>query len=185
MELLAYSWREIKRKTIENWFKKCGFVLNSDQISHESNSNDSNETILNENSEESVLNLEEDIWNIYTERAGINGITFDDYLNVDENLETSENIDESSIIGNLLNQNSANIDLFNESTDEELPAPQQFKESVTFSEAVEALDVLKHFIWSNNFKDSTSENLHSIENEILDFNVFKSNVQTRITDFLK
>jgi len=85
----------------------------------------------------SVLNPEENIWNIYTEKAGINGITFDDYLNVDENLETAENIDESSIIGSLLDENSVNIELFNESTDEELLPPQEFEEKVTFSKAVE------------------------------------------------
>ncbi len=66
-----------------------------------------------------------------------------------------------------------------------LPAPQEFEESVTFSKAVEALDVLKRFVWTNNFKDSVSENLHFIKNEILDFNAFKNNIQTKITDFLK
>jgi hypothetical protein len=64
-----------------------------------------------------------------------------------------------------------------------VPLPQEFEKKVKFSKAVEALDVLKRFVWTNNFKESVSENLHFIENEVLDYNIFKNNIQTKITDF--
>jgi len=48
-----------------------------------------------------------------------------------------------------------------------------------------ALDTLKRFISTNNFKDKVSENISFLENELLDFNMNMNNVVTKITHFFK
>jgi hypothetical protein len=78
-----------------------------------------------------------------------------------------ETINERSIIANLLNQNTNNSEL-SESTHEEMQViSEQLEENeVTFSDAIKALDTLKRFIWTNNFKDKVSQNISFLENEL-------------------
>ena len=122
---LRFSWDAVTPSTLSGCFKHCGFVKES-SIEH---------------GDENVSTHDEDMSELNEVLASVsNEVSLDDYLEVDEQVVTSEFMSDDDIVESIQDTNS-NLDNVND-TEGDVEEPRDL---VTLKEAQGAVVLLRHF----------------------------------------
>lgn len=159
--MISLAWNQVKAETIKNCFMKGGFI---EPKLNECNVSDEND--INESDDETVIMDEED-WNLL--RADI---TFEEYVNCDTDIITSELFTIDELIENTLPE--ANLSDDEEDCEEVIPP--------SFKDAMDCIEKLRNYFVCQNTSEKTFNELNSIQNAVL--KTHRQSVrQTSITDF--
>lgn len=161
INMISLAWNQVKSKTIKNCFIKGGFP---DPKQDERDISDEND---DESDDETIIIDEED-WNLL--RAEI---TFEEYVNCDIDIMTSELCTVDQLIENKLSGDKVSED---EDECEEVTPP-------SFQDAMDSIEKLRtYFVCQNSTSEKTFNELNSIHNAVLNTRR-QSERQTTITDF--
>jgi hypothetical protein len=105
-----------------------------------------------------------------------------DYINVDNSVLTTEDLDDQDIIASVIDETRAESDQ-DEVTedDQELPTLQP----VSFQEAVKSLSNIYFFLQSRCAPDAIFHNLNQVETYMDNLYIKNPVIQTKITNFFK
>jgi hypothetical protein len=167
------AWNNVTQQTIKNCFAKCGFQceisaeITTDQEIVEIESNEDN-----------------NFWEVLSDSIGIEGITFEDYVNSDNDVTTCEEYSEQEILEYNFNsiQNDNNEDDINDNesndSDETLPL-----EKPTFLSAIDSLNNLRNYLLFRDKNESSLNLLDKVEDDLVNYQISHLK-QSKITSFL-
>lgn len=167
------AWNNVTQQTIKNCFAKCGFQceisaeITTDQEIVEIESNEDN-----------------NFWEVLSDSIGIEGITFEDYVNSDNDVITCEEYSEQEILEYNFNsiQNDNNEDDINDNesndSDETLPL-----EKPTFLSAIDSLNNLRNYLLFRDKNESSLNLLDKVEDDLVNYQISHLK-QSKITSFL-
>jgi hypothetical protein len=109
-------------------------------------------------------------------------LNMNDYINVDNSVLTTEDLDDQDIIASVIDETRAESDQ-DEVTedDQELPTLQP----VSFQEAVKSLSNIYFFLQSRSAPDAIFHNLNQVETYMDNLYIKNPVIQTKITNFFK
>lgn len=107
-------------------------------------------------------------------------LTFEDYVAVDDNVETEEEFSEDGIISSLLNPDQ---DISNNSSDEEIDEASETPS--TLKEAKDAIKVLRNFFGREENSHDFFQMINSLESGVLEFSSRRLKQETITTFFQK
>lgn len=158
INLLSFAWETISSETIRNCFRHAGLVKSS------------NESVDCDQEDNLPLSDWLRIQNM------LDSNKFDDYINIDEEVITTEELSDNDLMKQLQNQ---------EETDEELQDDEEAETVVTTEEALGCIRKLKNFFQQEDVNDEIFSNLNKIHLLIQNKYIANRQVQTKITDFFK
>lgn len=167
------AWNELRSEVISNCFTKAGF------LEENTDNSESNTNVINK---ESNVNSEEtDLWNEVCNTFGTNDLSFDDFINADNELVTSETLDLDQIKQMSFKSNTETIQFSDIEDDSEETIELK---NGNFNDALTALSTIKsYFLLNENLVDNLSL-IDKIE-DIMYKNHLNSLKQSKITDFFK
>ena len=159
--MISLAWRQVKSKTIKNCFIKGGFPeINQDKCGI----NDEND--IEESDDETIIMDKED-WNLLRAES-----TFEEYVNCDLDIMTSELCTIDQLIENKLSGIDSSD---NEDECEEVIPP-------SFQDVMDSIEKLRTYFACQNTTEKTFNELNSIHNAVLKAHR-QSQRQSVITDF--
>lgn len=156
--MISDSWDDVNQKTIQNCFRH-GFGKDETRIDHEDDSRN-----FNEWAQKLDFNFHGDA---------------ESYAEVDDNVITSEEPTEESIVDSILNKNKGE-------DDEDIDETEDFLfRTPTLSQVYSALGVIRTFVALNDDvnKPQTTASLKELDEYVSKNLYLKKNKQTKITDF--
>jgi hypothetical protein len=163
--MLSNAWNEMNPTVIRNCFKKCGFISNEEITT-------TIELI------EDPDNSEND-WNELISSLEIQQLEFNDFVNYDDNIETSDN----SICDSNQTSNQTTDLCEEEVIDSDVHEDTDPEETIGLNDAILSVNHLRKYITQTNGSDICFDLLNKFENEI-----YKNRVeclkQSKITDYL-
>ncbi|GBN33204.1 hypothetical protein AVEN_267597-1 [Araneus ventricosus] len=127
MRIADYAWRNVTETTIKNYFIKAGFSENK-------TSSETGEVDSIKHSIEGEINPEQ--WASIQKDCNTN-ISFEDFLDVDNELQTCGTMTDKEIVANI------NAEISDEENEE---LDQQKHKKVTIKEAEKAVELLQSFL---------------------------------------
>lgn len=161
INMISLAWNQVKSKTIKNCFIKGGF---SEPKQDEPNISDENDV---DESDDDTIIMDEDDWNLLRAET-----TFEEYLNCDIDIMTSELCTVDQLIENKLS--GANLSDDEDECDE--------VSSPSFQDALDSIEKLRTYFVCQNTSEKTFNELNSIHNAVLNTRRQRE-CQTTITDF--
>jgi hypothetical protein len=178
INLADKSWRKVTQKTISNCFQKSGFRFEDDDTPPGFESEDDvplTEWIRRETDKEHETKQIENLF-LFKE------LNMDDYINVDNSVLTTEDLDDQDIIASVIDETRAESDQDEViEDDQELPTLQ----AVSFQEAVKSLSNIYFFLQSRGAPDAIFHNLNQVETYMDNLYIKNPVIQTKITNFFK
>jgi hypothetical protein len=146
IHMLSRAWDEVKPSTIINCFRSCGFVFNG---------------IINSSNE-----AQEDsdfLWNTLSSVADVKDFNFDDYVEIDNSVETYEETDDVSIVEEILTRKSSQSKELVISSEE---SDAEEIERITFLQAKHAISTLRKYCFQNISDTLIYKDIDSIESKV-------------------
>ena len=165
MQWLKIAWDKVTSTTIMNCFRHCSFII----ASQSEDDNDSTSPIQ--------VEADEILDELRRQHGLDSGVSFQDFLNFDNTIETSGSLTDEEIASMVHEGHATQND--SEETSEDYDEPVQCP---TVSEYHLALDVVKRFITCNG--ESPHLQAFSCLDDLLHSVQRKSKKQTRITEFI-
>ena len=180
--LLRSTWAKVSQEVISNCYHHAGFKV-AIQVEEHSNESESNQdtilqlhTFVNEGLRHDFGNIFDRITAVFD---GSSIVTANDYLTVDENVQTVSGIDDACIIESLKGPTPTDnaVEIVDDSDDTELPAPPP-----QYGDVRQALCVIRSF-------QQSSEEGHQYYDALQDIELFtasafiRTSVQKKVTDF--
>lgn len=170
--MLKSSWAEVSEKTIQNCFAKSGFKLQTDD----------NETQNDDTIEETNDPF---IWNELTNRMGLEGENFEDYVNSDNDIFTAAELSDDTIIENIVNSEEAlDTDIVIENEEESDSESEDTEEPVKLNDVLNAFSQIRKYIFQCDSLESNLTVIDNLEKDIFN-NRFNNTIQKKITDYFK
>ena len=168
-QMAKLAWSEITTETITNYFRKAGFVLSQ-------NEDEEAEETLEETSDEELIG---ELWRC---EGSTFGVSMDDFLAADNDVETTGALSDKDIVDEVQSE-------FNESTStgdhddaDKDDCGEEFQRP-TVEEAKIAVDNLRRFFYGTEFiEQSTFQKIDDIERALF-LAVSKAKKQTSIRDY--
>ncbi len=168
MRMASKAWHTVSQTTISNCFRKCGFIVPTDDVAETCNVNDDDDDDFPEWNE--VCNT----LHIPTE------ISFGDFVAVDADVVVTEFLSDDDIVNNVLSQSEGYGE--NDDEDEEPQESTSTEPQITRKDAMNSLNALRiYFERSDDIQPDVFNSLHSLE-QLLDRKRVMN--QTKITDFV-
>jgi len=160
MRIVDKTWRNVTTTTIVNCFRSCGFVLDAEE-----------DDIFIPIIENTVTDGE---WALITNRYGITEETFENFVEIDEDVAVSGILTDDDITNSV--RGTADVDDVEEELSEPVPR-------VSVKKAKAALTLLRTFIeQSSNVDDKVYSALNVVENTI-DNSMWKNQTQSKISNY--
>lgn len=158
LHYIAWAWLQVDPRTIQNCFKKAGFLIPDDATTEEE--------VMAEDPDSSPAQ-----WGILG-----TDVTFEEFVGVDDAVPTSEIQSIDDIIDDHMSQNE---DVADDDDDEE---EEEARPAPTYREAVDALDTLSRYLNSVSGSEHLFPSLYKVEQHIEELACSKRK-QTKISDF--
>ncbi|CAM1307615.1 TIGD4 (predicted) [Pycnogonum litorale] len=173
IDLLSRAWDDVKPETVANCFRKAGFkVAEADDTMPAGDEPSGTEGPDSTAESRSV-------WDFIAREFNLNDVGFDDYVAVDENVPTSDELSDAEIAASVSSAvPMPEDDATNHLTDDPEPPPIP-----TPSEAWQKFKDIRRFLETSDLDSSTSLALDRMEDAILNRNIAAKMKQTKITDF--
>ena len=152
LHYIRSSWRDVKEITIQNCFAKAGHNISI------------NQQLIDLNSNELMVT--------YCNIKRLVGVTFDDFVSVDDEIKTEQNKNEEDIVRSVLEQDTLD-DVSNQSTTETI-VPIDYKVAFSYIDSLKSLFDLKGI--------STLE-LEAVEDQLINERIYNTK-QSSILEYL-
>lgn len=166
LHFVAEAWRRISSLTIQNCFRKCGFMVGTEDTS-------SIEDIT------TLYDEENDDW-IALRQTDIN---FSDYITVDSDVNVCEIQTVDQVLEDHRSDQKEEEDADDDEDDEEEAV--KVEEKVTFLKALEGLEVVRRYFQQFDVEDSVLVSCNMLENELYSVKQHEKKKQTTMLDWLK
>lgn len=161
VRFISKAWHNVTESTIINCFRKSGFPVNSNVVA---------ETPTNNSATQSQLEIVNNFLNTQ------NVISFEEYVNVDNEVVVSGKLSDDDIIESINDEN--NNDCFEDDCDDNVE-----EKPVSNFQVKSAMNILRNFIEKcENVDEEIFSHLVKIEN-VIDIKIQDSLKQKKITDF--
>jgi hypothetical protein len=171
--MLKNSWDEVTQQTIRNCFIKSGFKFETIETDIE----ESNTTEL----------LDESVWNELIDNMGIECANFEEHINVDNDVFTSEEITDDVILNNVNSDNALcdkEVDDEETEIEESESDEEQRDEPINMIEALNAISQLRKYVIQFDSLESGHYLINNLENLIY-HNRENNSTQSKITSFFQ
>jgi hypothetical protein len=167
--MLKSSWNKVSDTTIKNCFIKAGFKF-TENINNESEENANENDIL---------------WDELTERLSIQGADFNEYLNVDESVATSEEVSDPEIRQNFnTNVLEEDTEVDESGNESNISIAEEIEPPVRLYDALNAISILRKYVIQMENLQNGLNVLDTFENMIYN-NRLNNLKQSKITSYLQ
>ena len=166
LHFISAVWNEVTPTTLRNCFGKAGFNVFGDNC----DVNDTDSASLVSEVEQQLCSLQQ------SGMAGLNDITPEEYINVDEEVTTAGELTNDEIVAQVQGHSSIEDDDDDDDDDTENNEPE-----ITLSEAQICINKVRHFFGA---KEGATSFFASIDSQIIFLDVKRALFkQSKITDY--